>query len=114
MSELAQFDTSAGPIIVEIDDSTSGFELVARDGVVTGTRKLLEETLASVRDVTSSALSSLRGGVHAPDTVEVEFGVKLIAKAGAVVAKTATEGHFLVRLRWASPPAEPRQQSDAD
>lgn len=114
MSELASFDTITGPLIVEVGDSAAGFELVARDGVVTSTRKLLEETLTSVRDATSSALGTLRGGLNPPDTIEVEFGVKLVAQAGAVVAKTATEGHFLVRLRWAPQQTDPGQQSDDD
>jgi hypothetical protein len=35
-----------------------------------------------------------------PDGIEVEFGVKLNAEAGAVIAKSAVEGHFTVKLSW--------------
>lgn len=65
-------------------------------------------------EIDNNALGTLRGGVNAPDEVEVAFGVKLVAQAGAVVAKTATEGHFVVRLRWASSQLEAKQQADAD
>ena len=35
-----------------------------------------------------------------PDEVEIEFGVKLNAEAGALIARTGTEGHFQVTVRW--------------
>ena len=31
---------------------------------------------------------------------EIEFGVKLNAAAGAVIAKTSAEGHLTVKLTW--------------
>lgn len=114
MEELVSFDTNAGPILIELDDSQSGFELVERGGAASNAKKLLEETLASMRDAASSALGTFRGGVHPPETVEVEFGVKLTAQTGAVVAKTAAEGHFLVRLRWTSPQAGTEPHANAD
>jgi hypothetical protein len=30
----------------------------------------------------------------------LEFGVKLAGEAGAIIAKTAAEGHFIVKLTW--------------
>ena len=36
-----------------------------------------------------------------PDRIELEFGVKLAGAAGAIIAKTAAEGHFTVKLSWA-------------
>jgi Trypsin-co-occurring domain 1 len=35
-----------------------------------------------------------------PDDLEVEFGVRLNAEAGAVIAKTQAEGHLKVELAW--------------
>jgi hypothetical protein len=32
--------------------------------------------------------------------VEIEFGVKLTAEAGALIAKSAVEGHLVVKLSW--------------
>ncbi|MBV9162665.1 MAG: hypothetical protein JO281_14200 [Pseudonocardiales bacterium] len=33
-----------------------------------------------------------------PGRIELEFGVKLAGAAGAIIAKTAAEGHFTVKL----------------
>ncbi|MFE2032629.1 CU044_2847 family protein [Streptomyces scopuliridis] len=41
-----------------------------------------------------------RDGSLKPDGVELEFGVKLMAEAGAVIAKTSAEGHMTVKLSW--------------
>jgi hypothetical protein len=40
----------------------------------------------------------------APDQSEIEFGIKLSAEAGVVVAKTAVEGHFNIKLTWKGEP----------
>lgn len=39
----------------------------------------------------------------APDEVTVEFGIKLGAETGIVVAKGSTEVHFTVTLCWKRP-----------
>jgi hypothetical protein len=36
-----------------------------------------------------------------PGRIELAFGVKLAGAAGAIIAKTAAEGHFTVKLSWA-------------
>jgi hypothetical protein len=52
-----------------------------------------------------------------PDSVEVEFGVKLAGQAGWVFAKAATEGHLTVKLHWEHKPvgntsAEPSSRGE--
>ncbi|WP_304364726.1 CU044_2847 family protein, partial [Streptomyces viridosporus] len=46
------------------------------------------------------ALRVFRDGSLKPDTVELEFGVKLTAEAGAIIAKGSAEGHLVVKLSW--------------
>lgn len=41
-----------------------------------------------------------RDGSLRPDSVEIEFGVKLTAEAGALIAKSSVEGHLVVKLSW--------------
>jgi Trypsin-co-occurring domain 1 len=43
----------------------------------------------------------------APDEHEIEFGIKLNAEAGVVVAKSAVEGHFSVKLLWRRGDSQP-------
>ena len=86
-------------VLVEVDEDAYGVEPVSRtsDGVVeTGER--LESALASVCKAAQATLDTLTK--LAPETVEVEFGIKLAGEAGALIAKTSAEGHFTVRLSW--------------
>ena len=64
----------------------------------------LESALGSVQDAAQAALDTLTK--LSPETVEVEFGIKLAGEAGALIAKTSAEGHFTVRLSW-SPDKKP-------
>jgi len=58
----------------------------------------LESALGSVRDAAQAALDAM--SKLSPETVEVEFGIKLAGEAGALIAKASAEGHFTVRLSW--------------
>jgi hypothetical protein len=102
MSELMRFQTDSGSVVVEVADGEAGFELVSRDGVIADTKRKLETALADARDGAEAALLAFRDGRLNPDGIEVEFGVKLNAEAGAIIAKTSVEGHFQVKLTWNS------------
>lgn len=100
MSELVRFETASGSVVVEVAEGEPGFELVARDGIVADARQKLENALRDVQDAAESTLRVFREGRLRPDGIEVEFGVRLNAEAGAIIAKTAIEGHFTVKLCW--------------
>jgi hypothetical protein len=100
VSELMRFETNSGSVVVEVEEGEPGFELVARDGVIADARQRLETALHDVRDAAESTLAAFRDGRVRPDGIEVEVGVKLNAEAGVVVAKSAVEGHFKVKLIW--------------
>ena len=44
-------------------------------------------------------------GTRRPDSVELEFGLKLAGKLGAVFASTEAEGHIQVKMTWNRMPA---------
>ena len=92
-------------VLVEVDEDTYGVEAVSRtsEGVLEAGQRL-ESALASVRDAAQAALDAM--SKLSPETVEVEFGIKLAGEAGALIAKTSAEGHFTVRLSW-SPDTRP-------
>jgi hypothetical protein len=58
----------------------------------------LEESLSPLVAAARTVLGRMRE--LSPDSVEVEFGVKLAGEAGWVFAKAATEGHLTVTLGW--------------
>ncbi|KUJ67398.1 hypothetical protein ACZ90_28360 [Streptomyces albus subsp. albus] len=100
MAELVRFSGPEGTsLLVEVADDGPELELIARDpnGVVQAGRRL-EEALATVRPALRSVVDSI--GALAPDEYEIEFGMKLNAETGVVIAKSAIEGHFNVTLRW--------------
>jgi hypothetical protein len=107
MAGLVQFETGDGALIaVESADDESGSRLVARDGTVQATRTF-EGALDGVRAAAESALRVFRDGTLRPDGVEIEFGVRMSAEAGAVIAKGTAEGHLVVRLTWTPSAPEP-------
>ena len=112
MAEIVRFDVGEDScVLVETADDTFGMEQVARgeDGVVQASRRL-EDALTSVRDAARASLEVLR---HlSPDEIEVEFGIKLAAEAGAFIAKTSGEGHFTVKMTWS--PHGGGQSGDSD
>jgi hypothetical protein len=102
MEGLVEFKTNDGVVItVESIEDASGHQMVSRrdDGTVQATRTF-EGALDGVRAAAESALRVFRDGSLRPDSVELEFGVKLTAEAGALIAKSGAEGHLLLRLSW--------------
>ncbi|MFB6631574.1 CU044_2847 family protein [Streptomyces sp. NPDC056362] len=101
MSTFMEFGTGNGTVLVEADGLAPGQRPVSRGGnSLVRASQTLDEALAGIRAAAESALAVFRGGSLQPDGVELEFGVKLTAEAGAVIAKTAVEGHLTVRLSW--------------
>jgi hypothetical protein len=92
-------EPGAGQLLVEIRDDEPGMERVsrARDRVYEAARSL-EEALEPIREAAGRALASFRA--IDPTTVEVELGVKLHAKTGAVLAEAGGEVHMRVTLTW--------------
>ncbi|QFG24892.1 CU044_2847 family protein [Actinomadura sp. WMMB 499] len=104
MNELVRWETEQGSVVVEMDPDDPGFDSVSRgDGVLRDAGARFEDALHSVRDAAESALATLRDGALKPDVLELEFGVKLNAEAGAVIAKTSVEGHLKVKMTWGRP-----------
>jgi NTP-dependent ternary system trypsin peptidase co-occuring protein len=105
MVQLVSFPSDAGPPLrVEVAENDFGVQRVARrdGGIVQATEKL-EDALGQAMPTLRSVVRSVQS--LAPDEAEIEFGITLTAEAGAVVAKTAVEGHFTVTLSWKRPDA---------
>ncbi|RYJ28430.1 hypothetical protein CU044_2847 [Streptomyces sp. L-9-10] len=96
-----EFTTDSGAtVVVEVDRDTPGARPVARGNSLAQAGHTFGEALQGIRSAAESALAVFRDGSLKPDGVELEFGVKLVAEAGAVIAKTSAEGHMTVKLSW--------------
>ncbi|GKQ35091.1 CU044_2847 family protein [Streptomyces sp. A012304] len=107
MAGVVEFTTDDGAVVsVEaVEEQRPGSRLVARGGTVQAAHTF-EGALEGVRSAAESALRVFRDGALRPDGVEIEFGVRLAAETGAIIAKGTAEGHLVVRLTW-SPSAAP-------
>lgn len=102
MTELVRWTLDdGGEVLVEIPSDGPEISPVSRAGdLVQSAGTSLSSALGHVRQAASDVLGQFRDMDVRPDTVEVEFGVKLTAQAGAVIAKTSLDGHLNVKLTW--------------
>lgn len=97
-------------IMVEVDrQDIDGAVQLAADDVSGRDIAQAPETLARAFDRLGSALSTillkLRSAEHAPDEIQMEFGLKLGGETGLIFAKGTAEANFAVTVTWAKPPS---------
>jgi hypothetical protein len=109
LSTIVEFPLDAGgTVLVDVDD-------VARIGAVrrglapseliTRADQSVEAAFARVKPAAAALVADLRSVADPPDQIEVTFGIRLSGEVGAVIAKTAAEANFSVRLSWSRPRA---------
>jgi Trypsin-co-occurring domain 1 len=92
-----------GSILVEVDDSgpKPGPVRGPNSGeVVTKANQTFEAALERIKPAASAIITLLRDLTDSPDTVGVEFGIKLSAEAGAVLASAGVEANYKVTVTW--------------
>lgn len=105
MTELVQFDLSdGGSVLVEIEAEPGVARASRREALFQEAKQSFEKAFSGVRSAASSALDQFRSMSRQPDEVEIKFGVKLDAKAGAIIAQSGLQGHFEVKLKWQRTP----------
>jgi len=101
-TELLSFQSAAGESLVfAVSDTDPGVELVARGaGALLPGPVQLEAALDTIRTASEAVLDRLKQLGERPYEVEVEFGVQMNAKVGAIIAATEAQGHLRVRVKW--------------
>lgn len=106
MARLVAVPLESGePLVIETDDSEEGGVVrAARPGesFATATQSF-ETALERFRPMAEVVVSKLSGLAQPPSGLVVEFGIKLSAQAGLVVAQTSGESNFKVTLEWRRP-----------
>jgi hypothetical protein len=107
MARLAKFVLPDGnSIVAEVDDESFDSSRVMRGGaiasseIVVKANESFESALDRVRWAAEGLLARLTSLASPPDEVAIEFGVKLNAETGAVIAKAATEANFKINIKW--------------
>lgn len=104
--EIAQFLLDDGtPLLIEVEETnSSSIERVSREDLhreVIKAKQSFERSLDRVIPFASAALKRFRDGLTTPaDEVEIKFGVKMTAEAGAIIASASSEVNFEVTLKW--------------
>ena len=110
MKRLVEYEIGEGQkIIVEVSEPTAGGLVPVGRGsdVIAKAQLTLSKTLDNIRPVAESIIDKLSDLTNRPDEISVEFGVKLSANAGAVLAAASTECNFVIRLKWKNNEAKP-------
>jgi hypothetical protein len=105
MSQLAQFPLKKGGfLVVEVDGTQNSQAHVMRGSIAENALAQASDTFESALEKVQSAaegiLHHLRSLAQPPDEVEVEFGVKMSAESGAIIAKASGEANFKINLTW--------------
>jgi hypothetical protein len=99
VTAVVRFEDAKGELYVEVDEHDFSVEKVSRtDDEIIDAADRLDTVLDRTRPTIKRLLDTV--GSLAPQEWEIEFGLKLNAEAGVMVAKTAAEGHFTVKMTW--------------
>ncbi len=97
MTRLVEYPLKdGGSIMVEVDDDLAG----PRRASDTAERahRTFEDAITSIRPIGTALLEQVKA--LSPESVQLELGVKLNAKAGIVLASSSAEGHVKITLKW--------------
>lgn len=98
--------------MVEIDEPEpdGGLVKASRESAMIERSQLnFDQALDKVRPAANAIIGKLRKLSDPPDEIEVEFGLKMSAEAGAVVAAAGIEANYTVTLKWKRPESKPSE-----
>ena len=87
---------------IEVHELNSSSRVRVGQGikVVDKTVEQLDQALDVAKRVAGQAAQQLGAMGHRPDEMQLKLGLKFTAEAGAIIAKTATEGNIEITLTW--------------
>jgi hypothetical protein len=101
MSRLVEFPLqSGGSLIIETDAPEPSGPRPAGTGGIERATQDLDQAVGKVRPLAEALFAELQELSTKPSEVAVEFGIKLSAEAGVIIAKTAVEGNCRITLKW--------------
>lgn len=103
MKRLVEFPLEDGAsMLVEVEEPEQGGVVKASrsDGVIDKAHQTLEKSLEKVKPAAQVVIQKLRELHEVPDEIQVSFGLKLSAEAGAVLTSGGIEANYTVTLKW--------------
>jgi hypothetical protein len=110
MSNLIRFEIEGGgTVLVESAAELGIARASAASETIRNAAESFQAALSGVRAAAAATLREFTILTNQPDEITIEFGVRLDAQAGAIIARTGLEGHLRVSLMWKKAP--PTDQS---
>ncbi|MDJ0659065.1 MAG: CU044_2847 family protein [Crocosphaera sp.] len=90
------------PVFIEVErPRASNVTLVSSDGLTVAQGNMsFEDALDGVKPVVSKLFEKLQDMAKPTSEVEVKFGLKFTADAGAIFAKVGSEVNYEITLKW--------------
>ncbi len=86
------------PEVEELPDSRRTRRLP--DDLAQLSAEAVNKAMSTIKEMAERAIGTIDDLANHPSQVELEFGVKLDAEAGALIARTGTEASISVKLVW--------------
>ena len=88
-------------VLVELDGADEGIVRAAKPGEVVGALgEAFGEALGRMRPMAEAIREQFNALPDRPQEVVIEFGLKVTAEAGIVVAHTSGDANFRIALQW--------------
>ena len=88
----------AGGVVGQVSRSLSPEEITKQ--LVEQSQRAVNGAMGTIRLMANRTIATLDTMANKPSQVEVEFAIKLDAKAGALLASAGAEGSLKVKLVW--------------
>ncbi len=104
MKQYIEFPVAkGGRVVIETEDQgvEQGIEPAARGGgLIKRAEKTFDDAVDNIRTTAEVLVAKLSDLAEVPDEIQVEFGVKMNGKVGAVIASGDVEANFKTTLKW--------------
>lgn len=99
-SRYLRFSSAGGTVVIESSEDVPGAGPVSQQDIIEDTGKRLETALEQVGLILQPLREQLKKQLNDAEQVTVEFGLKVTAGAGLIVAKSELEGNFKIGVVW--------------
>ena len=112
MKHIVEFPMENGDVLlVEVDDPISAAPGATLRGIPGGpgghgsemlerAQMTYEQAVDKIKPAAESIVRHIRDIAEPPDVIGVEFGIKLNANIGAILASSSVEAQFTLKLTW--------------
>ena len=110
MSRLIEFpldSTGQATVFVEADETVppQGQMRVSVGGAVAErASQAFDAALSGVKPIAAAVMRQLTDAAAGANEISVDFGIKLTANAGVIVAGTSAEGNCKISIKWSRKP----------